>query len=96
VTAPTVVVVVARVPAAGVAAFRRYEELVLPLLADHGAALARRLRSDDGQVEVHVVEFPSRAALAAYHEDERRSAHAQLLAESGASVELLEPSDVPA
>jgi hypothetical protein len=95
-TEPTIVVLVARLPASGVDAFLRYEEQVLPLLPDHGAELARRLRSDDGRVEVHVVTFPSRAALAAYRDDPRRSAHASLLAESGARLELFELNDVSA
>jgi uncharacterized protein (DUF1330 family) len=95
VTGATVVVVVAKMPAAGVEAFRRYKELVLPLLAPHGARLVRRLRSDDGGTEVHVVEFPSPAALAEYRADPRRSAHAALLAESQAETELLVLSDAP-
>jgi uncharacterized protein (DUF1330 family) len=50
-------VLIARIPPAGVEAFQRYEAAVLPLLAEHGGRLARRLRTDGGEVEVHLVEF---------------------------------------
>ena len=88
-------VLVARVPAAGVERFRRYEAAVLPLLADHGAVLERRLRSASGEVEVHVIAFPSHDALAAYRADPRRARHAPDLEASGATTELLELADVP-
>ena len=56
---PVIYVLVARIPPAGVEAFQRYEAAVLPLLAEHGGRLARRLRTDGGEVEVHLVEFAS-------------------------------------
>jgi ketosteroid isomerase-like protein len=91
---------IARVPAAGVPAFLRYEEGVLPLLAEHGATLEQRMRSNgDGDgtgaaargdlVEIHVVRFPDAAALAAYRADSRRATMQPALADSGASIELL-------
>ena len=43
----------ARIPPAGIAAFQAYEAQVLPLLGMHGGSLQRRLRNDDGTVEVH-------------------------------------------
>jgi uncharacterized protein (DUF1330 family) len=88
-------VLIARVPAAGIGAFRRYEAAVLPLLADHGGRLARRLRTAAGDAEVHVVEFASRDGFAAYRADPRRAEHAALLQASGAETELLEVEDVP-
>ena len=88
-------VLIARIPAPGVEAFQRYEAAVLPLLADHGGRLARRLRSAAGDVEVHVVEFDLPAGLDAYRADPRRAEHAGLLTESGARIELLEAEDVP-
>jgi uncharacterized protein (DUF1330 family) len=88
-------VLIARIPAAGVDAHQRYEAAVLPLLADHGGRLARRLRSADGGVEVHVIEFASGDGLDAYRADPRRAQHADLLATSGAQSELLEMRDVP-
>jgi hypothetical protein len=93
-TAPGVVVVlVARVPAGGRASFLEYEAAVVPLLAEHRARLERRLRSEDGRVEVHVVWFPSPVALAAYRADPRRAAARPLLDASGAAVEAIELAD---
>jgi hypothetical protein len=87
-------VLIARIPAAGVAHFQRYEDAVLPLLTEHGGRLERRLRGAGGDVEVHVVSFDSAEAFAAYRADPRRERHAQLLAASGAQVEVLEVEDV--
>jgi uncharacterized protein (DUF1330 family) len=91
----TTYVLVARIPAAGVEAFERYEAAVLPLLADHGGRLHRRLRSADRTVEVHLIAFAADDALAAYRADPRRAEHAPLLEQSGAQIELLEMEDVP-
>ena len=52
------------------------------------------MRSADGTVEVHVVELPSAAALAAYRADPRRADHQALLEASRAEIELLEVTDV--
>ena len=87
-------VLVARIPPAGVEAFQRYEAAVLPLLAEHGGRLARRLRGDDGAVEVHLVEFASAGAFDSYRADPRRAEHAGLLARSGARMEVLAVDDV--
>jgi hypothetical protein len=86
---------VARIPAAGVSDFQRYEDTVLPVLAAHGGRLERRLRTADALIEVHVVSFPSPAHFAAYRADERCVAARPWLAASGAEVELLTVSDVP-
>ncbi len=56
-----------------------YEDDVLPLLADHGAALVYRGRRAGGQdpglpYEVHLIRFPNRAAYEGYLVDERRRA----------------------
>ena len=67
---------------------------MLSLLPGHGGRLTRRLRSSDRLVEVHLVEFPSTEAFAAYRADPRRTAHAELLRASGAKIELLELYDV--
>jgi hypothetical protein len=87
-------VLVARIPAAGTADFQAYEAAVLPLLADHGGRLERRLRTADAGVEVHIVVFPSRAALDSYRSDPRRAGQAPLLQRSGAALELLEVVEV--
>ncbi|HEY1932877.1 MAG TPA: hypothetical protein VGG99_12760 [Acetobacteraceae bacterium] len=85
---------IARIPPNGVAAFQEYEARVLPILAAHGGVLQRRLRSADQQIEVHVVWFPSAAQFDAYRNDPRRTEHAALLERSGASSELLRLDDV--
>jgi hypothetical protein len=84
----------ARLPAGRLADFDAYEARVLPLLAEHGGRLERRLRAVDGSLEAHVVSFPGEAELAAYRADPRRAAAAPLLVASGAAVELLEVLDV--
>ncbi len=85
---------VARVPRAGLADFRAYEDAVLPLLERHGGQLERRLRSMDGLTELHVVAFPSREAVESYRADPERAAHQDLLQRSGAATEVLEVTDV--
>jgi hypothetical protein len=86
---------VAHVEADGVALLERYEDGALPLLAEHGGVLERRLRSDDGRTEIHVVTFPSAASLTRYRSDPRRDALRDLLHRSGARVELHHVRDVP-
>ena len=54
-----------------------YEDHVLQLLADHGGRLLQRARNLDGEgqpLEVHLLQFPSEAALDSYMNDERRLA----------------------
>ncbi len=46
-------------PAEQLEAFAAYDARVLPLLAEHGGTLERRLQSADAQVELHLVSFPS-------------------------------------
>lgn len=57
----------------------RYEDAVLPLLADHGAELLYRGRRAEGQepelpLEVHLIHFPSRASYDGFLVDGRRLA----------------------
>ena len=47
-------VMIARIPVSGVVAFEACQSQVLPLLAEHDGQLQRRLRSDDGQIEVSI------------------------------------------
>jgi hypothetical protein len=84
----------ARLPEGRLGAFDAYERAVLPLLAEHGGRLERRLRTLDDRVEAHVVSFPSDEEFAAYRADPRRSAAGPLLESSGAQVELLPVRDV--
>jgi hypothetical protein len=75
----------------------RYEDSVLGLLPAHGALLERRLQSEDGRVEAHLLSFPSRESIDAYDEDPRRAAARAGIDASG--VEglrfLLMPEDGP-
>jgi len=84
----------ARLPAGGATAFDAYEDEVLPLLAEYGGRLERRVRSLDDRTEAHLVSFPGEQEFAAYRADPRRAATAPLLEESGASIELLPVRDV--
>ena len=86
--------VIARVPSAGVADFQGYEARVLPLLAEHGGVLERRLRNSDGTVELHVLRFADRGSLDAYRADQRRLEAAPQLQRSGAAMEAVEVFDV--
>jgi hypothetical protein len=83
-----------RVPKDGLESFRAYEDQVIPLQADHGAVLERRVRTADGTTEVHLVRFPSQAAADAYMADERRHDHRHLFDASGAVMEVLVVDDV--
>ncbi|MFF9489333.1 hypothetical protein [Streptomyces sp. NPDC014676] len=87
-------VMLARLPEGGLDAFDAYESAVLPLLAEYGGRLERRLRTLDDRIEAHLVTFPTSGDLAAYRADPRRSAAAPLLEASGAAVELLAVRDV--
>ena len=91
-----ILVQIVRIPAEGVATFQRYESLVLPLMPNYGGVVERRLRSADGQTELHVMSFPSRPALDAYIADPDRARHQPLRVVSGAIAELLEMTDVAA
>ena len=85
---------VADIPAPGVAAYQEYENRVLPLLERYGGRLERRLRTADECTEVHLVSFGSEAELAAFRADPERLAAAPLLADSGAEQRLLTVRDV--
>jgi hypothetical protein len=83
-----------RVPEMGLAAFRAYEDAVLPLLKDHGGLLRQRLRTDDGLSEIHVIWFPSSSHFDAYRSDPRRAARAGMFEASGTTAEVLVVQDV--
>jgi uncharacterized protein (DUF1330 family) len=62
----------------GSGALTRYEDEVLPLVAEHGGQVLQRARTtgqpDAGEPqEVHLIRFPSQAAFDAYLGDERRT-----------------------
>ena len=89
-----ILTLIARIPAAGIADFRAYEDQVLPLLAAHNGVLQRRLRGADGGVEGHIVRFSSAVAFDGFPADPRRAHHAHLLERSGAAMESLVMEDV--
>jgi uncharacterized protein (DUF1330 family) len=69
-----------------------YEDQVLGLLAAHGAKLLSRVRTvdpHDAPHEVHVIEFPSDAALQQYLDDPARIALTELRDRAIASTEVL-------
>jgi uncharacterized protein (DUF1330 family) len=76
----------------GEAGLADYEDRVLALLPAHGARIVERLRvatPGDGPHEVHVLEFPSEAALHAYLQDPARLALADDRDRAIARTELL-------
>ena len=87
-------VIVADVAREGVEAFQRYEAAVLPMLERHDGRLERRLRTADGQAEVHIISFGSRAAYDAFVTDPQRADHRTLLAGAALTQRLLEVVDV--
>jgi antibiotic biosynthesis monooxygenase (ABM) superfamily enzyme len=88
------IVLIARIPADGIADFRAYEAAVLPLLPEYNGRLERRLRNRDGTVEMHIVSFASEADLQNYRNDPRRAAQAPLLKKSSAVTESLPMTNV--
>lgn len=96
-----ILVMLADVARGGVEAFQRYEAAVLPMLERHDGRLERRLRTADGQAEVHVVSFGSRSAYEAYVADPERADRRGLLEGVALTQRLLEviavgpPAPVP-
>lgn len=88
-------VLIARIPADGIEDFRAYEEAVLPLLTEFNGRLERRLRNQDGTVEMHIISFASDADFQNYRNDPRRTTKAALLEKSSAMLELLPMTNVP-
>jgi antibiotic biosynthesis monooxygenase (ABM) superfamily enzyme len=88
-------VLIARIPAGGIEDFQAYEDAVLPLLPEFNGRLERRLRNQDGTVEMHIVSFASDADFQNYRNDPRRAAQAWLLEKSSAKSEVLSMANVP-
>jgi enamine deaminase RidA (YjgF/YER057c/UK114 family) len=74
--------------------FDAYERRVLPLLTRHGGRLDRRLRTDDGRTEIHLVTFADRAGYEAYLADPDRDAAGRLLDGLAVRRRLLEVTDI--
>ncbi|MGR6317035.1 GNAT family N-acetyltransferase [Micromonospora soli] len=73
---------------------RRYEDAVLALLGRHGGRLERRLRTGDGQTEVHVIRFAARAGYDAFLADPARAALRAGLGDAAPTTRVLEVRDV--
>jgi hypothetical protein len=56
--------------------------------------LERRLRTEDGRMEVHVVSFGDEKEMEGYRADPRRAALAGLFDESGAHADVASVADV--
>ena len=54
-------VLIVQIPTEGIEDFQAYEDAVLPLLPEFNGRLERRLRNQDGTVEMHIVSFASDA-----------------------------------
>lgn len=87
-------VLIARIPTEGIGDFRAYEDAVLPLLPEFNGRLERRLRNQDGTVEMHIISFASDGDFQNYRNDPRRKAQASLLERSSATLELLPVANV--
>ncbi|WCN82178.1 hypothetical protein [Micromonospora sp. LH3U1] len=72
------------------AAGRRYEDAVLALLGRHSGHLDRRLRGTDGQTEVHVIRFESRAGYESFLVDPERAALRAELGETAPTTRVIE------
>ena len=93
-TNPVTTVLIARIPPEGIADFRAYEDAVLPLLPEYNGRLERRLRNQDGTVEMHIVSYASEADFQNYRNDPRRTAQASVLKKSSAMVESIPMTNV--
>lgn len=89
-----IIVMLADIPDEGVRAFQQYEDRVLPMLAQHGGCLERRLRSADSRVEVHIISFDSRTSFDSYMAAPERTAQREPLAGVDIGQRVLEVHDV--
>lgn len=93
-TGPVTIMLIARIPAEGIGHFQAYEAAVLPLLPEFNGRLERRLRNQDGTVEMHIVSFASEVDFQNYRNDPRRTGRASLLEKSSAKLESLAMTNV--
>lgn len=68
--------------------FEAYEARVLPLLADHGAALLVRRRNPAQNRETHVIRFATNDGFQSYLHDPRRLALAPMRERSGVTSKV--------
>lgn len=89
-----IMVMTASIPKDGVAAFKAYEDKVVPLLKKHGGILERRLSNADGTIEIHILKFKDQEAFENYCFDPERLKHTQIFDKSGAQTQLIQMEDV--
>ncbi|MET7750538.1 GNAT family N-acetyltransferase [Micromonospora sp. NPDC005367] len=77
-----------------VEAGQRYEDAVLALLGRHGGRLERRLRTDDGRTEVHVIRFATPEGQESFLADPERVALRAALGDAAPVSQVLPVHDV--
>ncbi len=77
-----------------VEAGREYEDRVLALLGRHGGRVERRLRTDDGRSEVHVIRFDTRTGYESFLADPDRAAQRAALGDAAPATRVLEVREV--
>lgn len=88
------VAMIAEVAPDSIERFRSYEQLVLPLLTEHGGRLERRVRTPDGTTEIHLIAFDDQDGYRAYLDDPARVAARTALDGAGIEQRVLIVSDV--
>ncbi|MFC3504185.1 GNAT family N-acetyltransferase [Micromonospora krabiensis] len=73
---------------------QRYEDAVLALLDRHGGRLERRLRTDDGRTEVHVIRFATPTGQESFLADPQRLALRAALGDAAPTARVLTVHDV--
>ncbi|MBX3114507.1 MAG: hypothetical protein KF836_08070 [Fimbriimonadaceae bacterium] len=81
------------IPESGIRAFRKYESIVLSVLAEHNGTLVGQYRNNAGTEEFHIVEFTTASDFDNFGQDPRRLAANPLWDESGASSTITEIFD---
>jgi hypothetical protein len=71
-----------RIPSAGREAFQTYEDVVLPLVADHRGISQRRPRSHDDAAEIHITWCRSASHFEVYQAHPRLPRYSRLQARS--------------
>ncbi len=75
-----------------------YEDLVLPMLERHGGHMLHRVRRADGgndPYEVHLIDFPDDAAVAAYLDDPERLALSAMRDDAVLATRIIRVDPIP-
>ncbi len=87
-------VILVKIPLHGIASFNQYEDLVLPLLKNHGGKLQERMRTPDQSTELHILSFESQSGFDNFLADPIREKYRPLLQNSNATSELFKMEHV--